>query len=148
MSDINRFWPKVKKTEGCWIWKAAYDKGGYGRFCYKSKAERAHRVSWELHNGLIPKELCVLHKCDVRGCVNPNHLFLGTRVDNIKDMDNKGRRVSLKGNKNGNSKLNEEKVKSIRQLFLKGHSKSKLALKFGVTSQMISRIVRNKNWIK
>ena len=99
-----RFWPKVQKTDGCWLWLGAktgngygsYRNGGFGR---NNKTIPSHRVSWMAHFGDIPEGLCVLHKCDVRGCVNPAHLFLGTKHDNAIDMCTKGR--SATGKKNG-----------------------------------------------
>jgi HNH endonuclease len=88
-----RFWKKVDKrtkTE-CWLWLAALNYG-YGFFSPKTgRTVYAHRFVWELVNGPIPHGLCVLHKCDVRSCVNPNHLFLGTNQDNTTDAKRKGR---------------------------------------------------------
>ena len=85
-----RFWEKVDKSGDCWKWIAHLLKG-YGRFRLNNKTWSAHRVSWTLHYGEIPEGMCVLHRCDNPGCVNPEHLFLGTRTDNMKDRDQKGR---------------------------------------------------------
>ena len=85
-----RFWSKVNKTETCWLWTASLDKAGYGYF--KALNQRnAHRVSWAMHKGPIPNGMWVLHKCDVRNCVNPEHLFLGDQFANMADMVSKGR---------------------------------------------------------
>jgi len=92
-SDIERFWSKVNKTESCWNWTAGIrGKCGYGAFRLNGRTISAHRISYEVEYGKIPDNSCVLHKCDNRICVRPSHLFLGTLLDNIKDMDNKGRR--------------------------------------------------------
>jgi hypothetical protein len=86
----------IQKEEatGCWLWMAS-TKNGYGQLYAQGKSSQyAHRVSWKEHKGQIPKGLQVLHKCDVRRCINPEHLFLGTQADNIHDMVKKGRHWS------------------------------------------------------
>lgn len=93
----DRFWEKVHKTESCWLWTASVKDGfPYGQIGHPGTRtpRRAHRVSWELHNGPIPAGLFVLHKCDNPRCVRPDHLFLGTQSDNLKDAYSKGRMVS------------------------------------------------------
>ena len=86
-----RFLKYIKKTPTCWLWIASKDNGGYGTLGRDGKLEKAHRLSWEFYNGLIPKGMNVLHKCDVRDCVNPEHLWLGTQFDNMQDAVKKGR---------------------------------------------------------
>lgn len=92
---IARFWAKVKKTDTCWLWTASCFGGGYGQFTsrrYGSQRKHyAHRFSWELHFGPIPKGAECLHKCDVRACIRPDHLFLGSQADNLTDARQKGR---------------------------------------------------------
>lgn len=93
-----RFWKYVDKSGDCWIWTGARYPAGYGAFGPKGTgAMGAHRYSWMLAHGEIPDGLSVLHKCDVRCCVNPAHLFLGTQKDNIADMVAKGRRRGRTG---------------------------------------------------
>lgn len=88
----NSFFKHVRVLKnGCWLWTGRLRKNGYGRMKVNGKDERAHRVSWWIHRGEIPDDLCVLHKCDTRACVNPECLFLGTRKDNYDDMRQKGR---------------------------------------------------------
>jgi len=88
---VDRFWEKVDMRGHCWEWTAAKTSCGYGRFKVEGKTVGAHRVSYELHYGEIPEEMCVLHTCDTPPCVNPEHLFLGTPTDNNRDRDQKGR---------------------------------------------------------
>lgn len=93
----SRFWPKVDKSPGhgpqgeCWVWTASTNPDGYGNLNH-GKENRAHRVSWKIHNGPIPPDLQVLHRCDNPPCVRPDHLWLGTHADNMRDMGIKGRR--------------------------------------------------------
>jgi len=91
MDLIKRFNEKVDKTSDCWLWKAAKDKDGYGKFKMNRKDYQAHRASWEISIAPINPGMCVLHRCDVPSCVNPDHLFLGTRLENNQDRDAKGR---------------------------------------------------------
>lgn len=92
-----RFWSMVEKTDGCWLWTGALNDAGYGMISDRagtvsgSTAKRAHRMSYELHKGPIPDGLHLLHSCDVRKCVNPDHLSVGTNQDNIADRVSKGR---------------------------------------------------------
>lgn len=90
---LERFEEKYEgePTSGCWIWLAATNKKGYGLIQIERRFTRAHRVSWRIFRGAIPTGLAVLHRCDVRSCVNPSHLFLGTTADNNRDMVQKGR---------------------------------------------------------
>lgn len=105
---------KGKEAE-CWVWRGA-KSGGYGWFfIHTGIHEYAHRVSYQLYKGDIPNGLCVLHRCDNPACVNPNHLFLGTQGDNVRDREGKGRGADHSGEKNGNAKLSAEQVIAIRK---------------------------------
>lgn len=79
----------------CWLWMGTLNRYGYGCFSHENKRQSSHRASWEIYRGAIPDGLLVCHKCDVRNCVNPEHLFLGTPKDNMVDMINKGRQVRV-----------------------------------------------------
>ncbi len=109
---VARFWSRVSKTEGCWLWQGFVHPDGYGMFVLRrgesdgqsSRAKRAHRFAWTAENGPIAPGLLVCHKCDVPLCVNPSHLFLGTDKDNCRDRDAKGH--GLKGRKFGKRSAN------------------------------------------
>ena len=86
-----RWEAKVLRTDACWLWQGYCDPHGYGRMTYQNRVCLAHRVSWELVNGPVPSDKRVLHHCDTPACVRPDHLFLGTQLDNITDSIMKGR---------------------------------------------------------
>lgn len=151
-----RFWSKVKKTSGCWIWIGRKTRRGYGSFVPSGRRLQvgvrrtgAHRQAWELERGPIPKGKDVLHKCDNPPCVKPDHLFIGTQLDNMRDMDRKDRRrwKAAPGEANGNSKLTAIDVHAIRRLILRGGlTRAAIADRFGVSAPMISYIASGKNW--
>lgn len=121
---------------GCWLWVGPINKYGYGddRF---NEHRRAHRQSWIHHYGEIPEGMLVLHKCDVRSCINPDHLFLGTHKDNTQDMIKKGRKAYSAPPK----KVTDEQVKEIRESNLKGVELQKI---YKISSAQISRIITGK----
>lgn len=139
---MKRFWNKVEKTNTCWLWTASKSHNGYGVIWIKDIGNvRVHRFSWELHVGPIPDGLCVLHKCDVPACVNPEHLFLGTRKDNAADMVKKGR--SLVGVRNSNAKLTPDIIVLIRAAT---GSMDQIAERFDVCQRTICQIRNRKTW--
>ncbi len=159
--DIKRFESKFVKTgpNDCWIWLASRFKGKYGQF--KSSEEcQAHRFSYRLYVGVIPKGIRVLHRCDNPGCVNPCHLFLGTDLDNTRDMISKSRDrfacslgpgdKACKGETHGMVQLTENQVKAIRRRYRRTsyHSSNavQLAKEYGVDRDQIIRIVNRKRW--
>jgi len=143
-----RFWGKVDKrgSNECWEWTGA-KSSGYGGIRDGKKVVYAHRVSWELHNSPIPDGLWVLHHCDNRGCVNPGHLFLGTKADNVHDMMAKGRGIYVRGEANGQTKLTEKEVHEIRTLLAMGKlSRRIIGEMYGVSQQTISCINTGSAW--
>lgn len=129
----------------CWDW-SGHNSHGYGAMKFDGKALKAHRVSWEIHNGKIPENLCVLHRCDVKICTRPSHLFLGTLEDNIKDMIKKGRDRSPVGSKVYRSVLNEEKVGKIKTLLKKGMRPASIASEYKVSKSAIEHIKYGRCW--
>ena len=95
-----RFWSKVKKTEGCWLWLGGKSSDGYGKFNIGNHDTNAHRVAYTLKVGNVPPGVSVLHSCDNPPCVRPEHLFLGTQLDNVTDMHKKGRGNKASGDRN------------------------------------------------
>jgi hypothetical protein len=149
-----RFWAKIQKTDSCWLWTGGCTGSGYGVIEIPGHGRRSiavHRLSWEIHNGPIPEGMVILHLCDVRNCVRPDHLCLGTQADNVNDCVSKGRnRYSthhLNGELNGNSKLTAEQVAIIRSEYATGTTSSiKLAAVYGVSKPTILRIIHGETW--
>jgi hypothetical protein len=142
-----RFFEKIRKTSTCWLWQGSLNKKGYGQLNRGRRGEGvvlAHRASWEIHNGAIPDGLCVLHKCDNPQCVNPDHLFLGTIVDNDKDRDAKGR--TRKGDAHKFAKLRATQIPEIRRRIATGEKHESIAADYGVSAGVISQVGRRKIW--
>lgn len=139
---------------GCWLWTGSSDKNGYGIFPNGRIDQRAHRASYKLMIGPINGELWVLHKCDVPGCVNPEHLYLGNVKDNVRDALERGRfprgtnlKKAKKGSENGNSKLTESDIFEIRKSYNHYTMTAKaLAIFYNVSEEHIKRILRRVNW--
>lgn len=148
---VDRFWERVNKTDdkdSCWEWKSKPKKHGYCTITKggtKGKSLLAHRVSYEIAYGEIPPGLRVCHSCDNPVCCNPNHLFLGTDLDNARDKCNKGRQA--KGERSGTHKLTAMQVKTIRNEYATGCvTCAELGNRFGVNGGTISSIIRYKSW--
>lgn len=146
-SDLERFWKKVDKTSnpnGCWEWTAFKNKG-YGRFIMPNlkKVFNANRIAYEIAFGAIPSGMFVCHRCDNPGCVNPNHLWLGTNKDNVDDKVSKNRQQKLKGSQHGRAKLLEQDVLDIRASSETGAA---LSRKYNVSDTVIYNIRNRKTW--
>jgi len=140
-----RFWEKVGKRgpNDCWEWKAGYFHDGCGQVRVDGKTLKASRVSYTLAKGEIPDGLCVCHQCDNPACVNPAHLWLGTRAENNADMMAKGRCGAPKGEATGNAKLTEELVRLIRST--DEHALS-IAKRLGVSWSLVYMVRRRTIW--
>ena len=136
-SPEEAFWLRVNKTETCWMWTGAKIPRGYGNFLCQRKRVYAHRYSYEIHIGPITEGLFVLHRCDQPACVNPEHLFLGTHLDNMRDMRIKGRAPS--------TKLSAEDVLQIRELS-KTLTPAEIAMRFTVSDTAIRKILTRRSW--
>lgn len=142
-SIIERLYRKVVHSEsGCWIWGGARNSGGYGHLTINGVTKTANRVSWEEHNGPIPEGMYVLHRCDVRACINPKHLFLGSAKDNTHDAISKGR-LNKVGEAHHNSKLTQAQVLEIRQ---NSKSHEDIAKEFGISKSHVSSIKNFQRW--
>lgn len=155
--NSERFWSFVTKqtdissphvTTPCWVYGGCRDKDGYGQLTSKLDGNKrpvaAHRISWQIHFGEIPKDMHVLHRCDNPPCMNPGHLFLGTVFENVQDMDAKGRR---RWNVEHAKKLTEEQVLEIRSAPLYRGIQKYLRNKFHVSDGVISEVISRKMWI-
>lgn len=143
---ISRFEANVlpEPNSGCWLWAAGIQSDGYGTFRAFDKSDLAHRASLMLHRGAIPTGMHVLHKCDNRSCVNPDHLFLGSNYDNVLDKCAKGRAKTCKGSMHPQAKLNEYQVSAI--LIDTRTPYRLIAQDYGVTALLISMIKRRVCW--
>lgn len=167
---IKRFWSRVQKTDTCWLWTAAKGKAGYGAIkVERRKLVSTHRFSYELHFGPIPEGMQVCHDCDVRNCVRPDHLFLGTDLDNKLDMLQKGRHgaytrperiqrgdqhwskrhpeyLTRRRKRRKDAMLTEDIVRQIRQNCRQGATQQSQADRFGISRGLVSSIVRLERW--
>lgn len=151
-SLFKRYWKYVVKKDGCWWWAGAISDQGYTRIRYRRTMVGGHRVSWLIHNGNIPDGLFVLHRCDNPICTNPDHLFLGTAGDNVRDARDKGRSKNggSAGEDNGNSKLTWAQVDEIRARpcgSWKHFEKLKdMSARMGVTVSAIKDVRMGRSW--
>jgi hypothetical protein len=142
MTPEERFWAKVRKSEGCWEWAGSRwgSRRQYGCFNVGGNAASAHRVAWELANGPIPEGKVVCHTCDFGLCVRPDHLFIGTMAMNSSDMVRKGRQGPRR------RALREDQLPEVRRLRGSGLSLRAVGRALGVSYMTIRDIERGKSW--
>lgn len=128
----------------CWEWTGLINKGGYGITHFDGGGRLAHRVSYMIYVGEIPDGLDVCHSCDNRKCINPEHLFAGTRLENMQDAVSKGRQA--RGNKLPQTKLTEDAVVEMRTMRESGAKYIDLADKFGVSFSAIAAVITKRTW--
>lgn len=142
---------EIDEDTQCWNWKGT-TRRGYGRLIAGSRTDgtrksvSAHRFAYEAFVGSVPNGLEVCHSCDNRACCNPEHLFVGTKQDNMDDRELKGRNAPPNGEKNGAAVLNDAEVLSARRLRSAGHSYAAIAARLGVCKSTIQRAVNGETW--
>lgn len=154
--DIERFWSKVQKTDGCWLWIGTHRHDKYGQFWIQRRAVVAHRLALFIETGVQPGNLETCHHCDNPPCVRPDHLFLGTALDNSRDCVQKGRQakgpagpdaIRKRGSENSQARLTDDLVRQIATDYGAGeHTFTSLGKKYGVSNVTIGLIVTGKAW--
>lgn len=151
--NVDKFWSKVDRSGECWVWTGGRNSDGYGN-CHmpidgRLKSQKAHRAAWRLTRGDIPQGMSVLHRCDNPPCVNPDHLFLGTQADNMRDCREKGRyshKSGRVGSHHQNARLKESDIPNIRALRAKGETFKSIAFQYGVSDSTIHNIFNGHTW--
>jgi hypothetical protein len=146
-----RFWSKVNKLgkDNCWEFTGGINSTGRGIFVLNGKSVHAHRVAYMLTNGRIPEGAFICHTCDNGKCVNPKHLFIGNALINNRDCFSKGRHPILRGEHDPKSKLNNEKVLKIVELYKTGkYSQPQVGKMFGVSRSSVLGILRGESWVE
>jgi hypothetical protein len=135
--------------DGCWLWDIAKTQNGYTTIRIpgtKTKKVSGHRIAWVLFNGPIPPSMFVLHHCDTKACVRPDHLYLGTPKENMRDKIVRQRTNHPYGERSGSAKLSNEDVIDIRHRYSEGTLQKSLANEYRVDQSTISDIVRKIHW--
>ena len=135
-------------SSGCWEWGGTLERSGYGRAWREGRNQLAHRVSLKIRGVDVPNSVVVMHHCDNRKCVNPNHLKISTQSENMLDASRKGRLYRVSGAQHPNAKLTEEKVAQMRQLRAVGVSWARIATAFGVAASTARNAILGVNWRK
>lgn len=137
-STAEKLWARVEETDGCWLWPGMKNEKGYGLVKRSTGGyDKAHRVAYASKVGPIGPGLMVCHRCDQPACVRPDHLFVGTALDNNRDRQRKGRYLSFRT-------VTPETVRAIRRLSNAGHSRSFVAAELGLSVSYVSRVMTGK----
>lgn len=137
----------AEPNTGCFLWMGAVTGGtGYGLTRHDGKTVGAHRLMYRLVHGDITPGNDVCHRCDVRSCINPTHLFQGTRKENLADMRAKGRNNDPRGERHPKAKLTADDVRAIRAALAAGEGYRKLGTRYGVSRQSIADIKHGRHW--
>lgn len=146
--ERDRYWAQVQRGPDCWLWIGKLNPNGYGTTGWQGNTRLAHRVALMMLDVPLVAGAMVCHHCDVRRCVNPDHLYVGDALSNVADMYARGRAVDhgLKGEANSQHKLTEDSVRSIRRLSAAGISQHELARRFGVSRPAIGYVLSGKTW--
>lgn len=148
---MERFWSKVNKTDYCWEWIAGKNSHGYGVFHYQGRPITASRMAWFITYGVWPTQW-VLHTCDNPACVNPDHLYEGSRLDNARDAIERNRynpkptNLGKFGEQSHRSFLTKEIVKQIKERLAEGQSQEKIAATYDISQSHVSRIKLGMVW--
>jgi lambda repressor-like predicted transcriptional regulator len=157
--DVARFWSKIEKTDGCWIWTAGVDTGGYGQIRIDGRLVMAHRYAYELIVGPFPAGMLACHTCDNPRCVRPDHVFPGTYADNSADMVSKGRQatgdrhrsrlypeVVKRGEAHPKAVLTAEIVAEIRNRRAAGEGVRALGREYGISHNTVVALLQRRSW--
>ena len=144
---------RINITDGCWEWTGCKGRDGYGFITSHPEGKpikmMAHRLIFIFYNGSIPDGMCVCHRCDNPGCVNPAHLFSGSDAENMADKARKGRCKDQRGEKNTNAKLSAREAQEIRDRYRAGGiSQRALAKQYGVAQRAVTSITLNRSWVQ
>jgi len=136
----------AESNNGCQLWTRAVNSRGYGHVHLAQGMFNVARIIYKIRYGVDPSDQCVLHRCDNPPCVNPAHLFLGTKKENTADMILKGRKRGPRGSSHKSAKFSDEQILQIRTLYSQGWTRKNLAESFGVTRPTIAAIVKRMSW--
>lgn len=137
-----RFWHYVHRGDSCWEWVGGMWPNGYGRLNVNGSMDYAHRISYEINKGSIPPELEIRHQCHNKKCVNPDHLLVGTHIENMQDSVRDG--MTSRGESHGSVKLTADQVVAIRE---DPRAQKVIANDYGISQPAVSDIKTRRTWV-